>query len=127
MDRRAARPTTLSQCHCSALSQAPFEYKVVCPLTSGGEHGRKGAFVAFGNTEAFYRNMVEGHGPYREEGEGGEGEGEGEGGECEGYGGEGMEGERKSKGERGQGTGRWHTRGDRVVGGVVFGRRRRCC
>ena len=29
----------------------------------------------------------------------------------------GMEGERKSKGERGQGTGRWHTRGGRVVGG----------
>ena len=28
-----------------------------------------------------------------------------------------MEGERKSKGERGQGTGRWHTRGGRVVGG----------
>ena len=51
-------------------------------------------FVAFGNTEAFYRNMVEGHGPYRAEGEGGEGEGDG--GECEGYGGEGMEGERKS-------------------------------
>ena len=43
--------------------------------------------------------MVEGHGPYRAEGEGGEGEGDG--GECEGYGGEGMEGERKSKGERG--------------------------
>ena len=93
------------------------DVKVVCPLTSGGEHGRKGAFVAFGNTEAFYRNMVEGHGPYRAEGEGGEGEGEGDGGECEGYGGEGMEGERKSKGERGQGTGRWHTRGGRVVGG----------
>ena len=35
----------------------------------------------------------------------------------DGYGGEGMEGERKSKGERGQGTGRWHTRGGRVVGG----------
>ena len=32
---------------------------------------------------------------------------------------EGMEGERnsKAKGERGQGTGRWHTRGGRVVGG----------
>ncbi|EOD18943.1 hypothetical protein EMIHUDRAFT_255788 [Emiliania huxleyi CCMP1516] len=29
----------------------------VCPLTSSGEHGRKGAFVAFGNTESFYRNM----------------------------------------------------------------------
>ena len=28
-----------------------------------------------------------------------------------------MEGERKSRGERGQGTGRWHTRGGRVVGG----------
>ena len=28
-----------------------------------------------------------------------------------------MEGEKKSKGERGQGTGRWHTRGGRVVGG----------
>ena len=30
-----------------------------------------------------------------------------------------MEGERnsKAKGERGQGTGRWHTRGGRVVGG----------
>ena len=28
-----------------------------------------------------------------------------------------MEVERKSKGERGQGTGRWHTRGGRVVGG----------
>ena len=28
-----------------------------------------------------------------------------------------MEGERKSKGERGQGTGRWHTRGGRAVGG----------
>ena len=30
---------------------------------------------------------------------------------------EGMEGERnsKAKGERGQGTGRWHTRGGRVV------------
>ncbi|EOD13004.1 hypothetical protein EMIHUDRAFT_124514, partial [Emiliania huxleyi CCMP1516] len=49
----------------------------------------------------------------RREGEGG---GEEEGGE-EGYGGGGMEGERKSKGERGQGTGRWHTRGGRVVGG----------
>ena len=76
--------------------------------------GRARAFcceilVAFGNTEAFYRNVVEGHGPYRAEGEGGEEEGEGDGGECEGYGGEGMEGERKSKGERGQGTGRWHT------------------
>ena len=82
------------------------DVKVVCPLTSGGEHGRKGAFVAFGNTEAFYRNVVEGHGPYRAEGEGGEGEGEGDGGECEGYGGVGMEGERKSKGERGQGTAR---------------------
>ena len=69
------------------------------------------------SSEAFYRNMVVGHGPYCEEGEGGEGEGEGGGGECEGYGGEGMEGERKSKGERGQGTGRWHTRGGRVVGG----------
>ena len=29
------------------------DVKGVCPLTSGGEHGRKGAFVAFGNTEAF--------------------------------------------------------------------------
>ena len=38
--------------------------------SSSGEHGRKGAFVAFGNTEAFYRNMVVGHGPYCEEGEG---------------------------------------------------------
>ena len=28
-----------------------------------------------------------------------------------------MEGERKSKGEGGQGTGRWHPRGGRVVGG----------
>ena len=28
------------------------DVKVVCPLTSGGEHGRKGDFVAFGNTEA---------------------------------------------------------------------------
>ena len=55
------------------------DVKVVCPLTSSGEHGRKGAFVAFGNTEAFYRNMVVGHGPYCEEGEGGEGEGEGGG------------------------------------------------
>ncbi|EOD40259.1 hypothetical protein EMIHUDRAFT_125563, partial [Emiliania huxleyi CCMP1516] len=45
----------------------------VCPLTSSGEHGRKGAFVAFGNTESFYRNMVMGHGPYCEEGEGGGG------------------------------------------------------
>ena len=51
-------------------------------VTSGGEHGRKGAFVAFGNTEAFYRNMVVGHGPYCEEGErrGRAGGGEGEGG-----------------------------------------------
>ncbi|EOD06907.1 hypothetical protein EMIHUDRAFT_106604 [Emiliania huxleyi CCMP1516] len=47
------------------------DVKVVCRLTSSGEHGRKGAFVAFGNTEAFYRNMVVGHGPYCEEGEGG--------------------------------------------------------
>ena len=38
--------------------------------SSSGEHGRKGAFVAFGNTESFYRNMVMGHGPYCEEGEG---------------------------------------------------------
>ena len=45
------------------------DVKVVCPLTSSGEQG---AFVAFGNTEAFYRNMVVGHGPYCEEGEGGE-------------------------------------------------------
>ena len=35
------------------------------------------------------------------------------------YGGEGMEGERKSKGERGQGTGRWHTRGGRVVAAIA--------
>ena len=40
------------------------DVKVVCPLSSSGEHGRKGAFVAFGNTESFYRNMVMGHGPY---------------------------------------------------------------
>ena len=53
------------------------DVKVVCPLTSSGEHGRKGAFVAFGNTEAFYRNMVVGHGPYCEEAEGRRGEGEG--------------------------------------------------
>ena len=33
------------------------DVKVVCPLSSSGEHGRKGAFVAFGNTESFYRNM----------------------------------------------------------------------
>ena len=45
------------------------DVKVVCPLSSSGEHGRKGAFVAFGNTEAFYRNMVVGHGPYCGEGE----------------------------------------------------------
>ena len=37
---------------------------------AGSMDGRKGAFVAFGNTEAFYRNMVVGHGPYCEEGEG---------------------------------------------------------
>ena len=47
------------------------DVKVVCSLSSSGEHGRKGAFVAFGNTESFYRNMVMGHGPYCEEGEGG--------------------------------------------------------
>ena len=35
------------------------DVKVVCPLSSSGEHGRKGAFVAFGNTESFYRNMVD--------------------------------------------------------------------
>ena len=27
--------------------------KVVCSLSSSGEHGREGAFVAFGNTESF--------------------------------------------------------------------------
>ena len=53
--------------------------KLVCPLitlhsagaSNLGEHGRKGAFIAFGNTESFYRNMVCSHGPYCEEGEGG--------------------------------------------------------
>ena len=82
------------------------DVKVVCPLSSSGEHGRKGAFVAFGNTESFYRNMVMGHGPYCEEGEGGEGEGEGDGGECEGYGGEGMEGESEEEQGR-EGAGDW--------------------
>ena len=53
------------------------DVKVVCSLSSSGEHGRKGAFVAFGNTESFYRNMVMGHGPYCEEGEGGGGQGSG--------------------------------------------------
>ena len=43
------------------------DVKVVCSLSSSGEHGRKGAFVAFGNTESFYRNMVEGHGGGEEE------------------------------------------------------------
>ena len=51
------------------------DVKVVCPLTTQqrGARSRKGAFVAFGNTEAFCRNMdmVVGHGPYCEEGEGG--------------------------------------------------------
>ena len=44
------------------------DIKVVCSLRRSGEHGRKGAFVAFGNNESFSRNMVMGHGPYCEEG-----------------------------------------------------------
>ena len=69
IQRQISAPKWLEAASCSLIigkggRRFSGDVKFVCPLTSSGEHGRKGAFVAFGNTEAFYRNMVVGHGPY---------------------------------------------------------------